>query len=168
MRKIFAIILVLILSFGIGGCALLHLKVEEKTTSMESANKFYAKLTESKSLLDLVATDVCAVWKDASLDYDFSTKDVNDAIEAAKISHSDNIARIHELDKEICDLFDKAKDEVKDINTELALKRVMTSYFEYRDSVLNANDALNPSGYVDVSISKDFLDKALRDLFAEL
>ncbi|MBQ6936738.1 MAG: hypothetical protein IJN49_09350, partial [Clostridia bacterium] len=108
-----------------------------------------------------------AVWKDANYDHSFSTKDINNAIEKAKNEHSENIAKINELDKEIRDLFGKAKDEVK-YSTEYELERVMTTYIEYKDSVLNANEALDSSGYIGVSLSKDSLDRALQDLFVEL
>ncbi|MBQ7045843.1 MAG: hypothetical protein IJN65_05055, partial [Clostridia bacterium] len=83
-------------------------------------------------------------------------------------AHSDNITKINELDKEIRDLFDKAKDEMKNVSDEFALKQVMTAYSEYKDSILNANEALDTSGYVGVSVSKDSLDRALRNLFTEL
>lgn len=168
MRKILSILLVFILSISFSGCTLLNVKMEENTYSTENAKNFYDKVNESKVLLDLVATDVCAAWKDAAYDYNSSTKDVNNAIEKAKNAHSDNIIKINELDKEIRDLFDKAKDEMKGVSAEIALKQVMTAYFEYKDSILNANDALDSSGYIGVSVSKDSLDRALQNLFVEL
>ena len=181
MRKILSVLLGFILSISLSGCALLNVKMEENIDSTENAQSFYNnvdptenaqsfynKVNESKELLDIVATDVCAAWKDASYDYNLSTKDVNDAIEKAKNAHSDNIIKINELDNEICDLFDKAKDEMKNVSDEFALKRVMTTYSEYKDSILKANEALDTSGYVGVSVSKDSLDRALRELFTEL
>ena len=135
--------------------------------SLENAKNFYDKVNECKALLDLVATDVCAAWKDASQDYTLSTEDINNAIENAKKTHSENIAKINELDKEIVDLFAKAKDEAN-LDVEFALRQVMTTYYEYKDNILNANEALNSHGYNDISISKDRLDSALQNLFAEL
>lgn len=161
MKKCISIFLVLILLVLFNGC----LSFDKQPT--ESAKTFYDKVNESKVLIDLVATDVCAVWKDANYDHSFSTKDINNAIEKAKNEHSENIAKINELDKEIRDLFGKAKDEVK-YSTEYELERVMTTYIEYKDSVLNANEALDSSGYIGVSLSKDSLDRALQDLFVEL
>ena len=161
VKKCISIFLVLILLVLFNGCLLF----DKQPT--ESAKTFYDKVNESKVLIDLVATDVCAVWKDANYDHSFSTKDVNDAIEKTKNEHSENIAKINELDKEIRDLFGKAKDEVK-YSAEYELERVMTTYIEYKDSVLNANEALDSSGYIGVSLSKDSLDRALQDLFVEL
>lgn len=89
-------------------------------------------------------------------------------IENAKNAHSDNIVKINELDKEICDLFAKAKDETKNIFVESALKQVMTAYFEYKDSILKANEALETRGYIEISFANDSLDSALQDLFVEL
>ena len=168
MRKILSVLLVFILSISLSGCALLNVKMEENIDSTENAQSFYNKVNESKELLDLVATDVCAAWKDASYDYNLSTKDVNDAIEKAKSAHNDNIIKINELDKDIRNLFDKAKDEMSNVSAEFAFKQVMTAYSEYKDSVLKANAALDASGYVGVSVSKDSLDRALQDLFTEL
>ena len=101
MRKILSVLLAFILSISFSGCALLNVKMEENIDSTENVQNFYDKVNESKELLDLVATDVCAAWKDASYDYNLSTKYVNDAIEKAKNIHSDNITKINELDKEI-------------------------------------------------------------------
>ena len=168
MKKIFSIFLVLILSISFSGCGLFNVNLDEFVDSTENAQKVYFKVNESKAILDLVATDVCAAWKDASLDYNLSTKDVNDAIENAINAHSDNIVKINELDKEICDLFAKAKDETKNIFVESALKQVMTAYFEYKDSILKANEALETRGYIDISLANDSLDSALQDLFVEL
>ncbi len=168
MRKILSVLLVFILSISLSGCALLNVKMEENIDPTENAQSFYNKVNESKELLDIVATDVCAAWKDASYDYNLSTKDVNDAIEKAKSAHNDNIIKINELDKEIRDLFVKAKDEMEEISAEFALKRVMTAYSEYKDSILNANEALDTNGYIGVSSAKSSLDRALQDLFIEL
>ena len=168
MRKILSILLVFILSISFSGCTLLNFNMDENVDSTENAQSFYNKVNETKELLDIVATDVCAAWKDASYDYNLSTKDVNDAIEKAKNIHSDNIIKINELDKEIRDLFDKAKDEMKEFSAEIALKQVMSAYSEYKDSILNANEALDASGYIGVSAAKSSLDRALRDLFTEL
>lgn len=156
------------LGFDLGNSSMHNEAMEQGTDTTENAKAFYNKVLESSALLDLVATDVCAAWKDASFDYNLSTKDVNDAIEKAKNAHSDNIMKINELDKEIRDLFDKAKEEMKNLSAEFALKQVMTAYSEYKDSILKANEALNTSGYVGVSVSKESLDRALRDLFVEL
>ena len=168
MRKILSILLVFILPISFSGCTLLNVNMDENVDSTENAQSFYNKVNESKELLDIVATDVCAAWKDAAYDYNLSTKDVNDAIEKAKNSHNDNITKINELDKEIRDLFDKAKGEMKNISAEFALKQVMTAYSEYKDSILKANEALDARGYVGVSVSKDSLDRALQNLFTEL
>ena len=164
MRKILSVLLVFILSVSFSGCTLLNINMG----ACENAQSFYNKVNESKELLDIVATDVCAAWKDAVYDYNLSTKDVNDAIEKAKNSHNDNITKINELDKEIRDLFDKAKSEMKNTYAEFELKQVMTAYSEYKDSILKANEALDASGYLGVSSSKDSLDRALQNLFAEL
>ena len=167
MRKILSILLVFILSISFSGCTLLNVN-DENVDSTENAQSFYNKVNESKELLDIVATDVCAAWKDASYDYNLSTKDVNEAIEKAKNSHNDKITKINELDKEIRDLFDKAKDDMKNVSAEFELKQVMTAYSEYKDSILNANEALDEMGYIGVSYSKKSLDRALQDLFTEL
>lgn len=167
MKKILSILLVFVLSITLSGCSLLNMGMEKSDASAENTRNFYDKVKESKALLDLVATDVCAAWKDADHDYNLSTKDVNNAIEKAKNIHSDNITKINELDKEIRDLFGKAKDEIK-FSAEIALKQVMTAYSEYKDSILNANEALDASGYVGVSSAKSSLDRALQDLFTEL
>lgn len=159
MKKYTLIFLVLILLVLFNGCALFDAQPTDDTKA------FYDKVNESKTLIDLVATDVCTAWKDAK--YDLLTKDVNNAIEKAKNEHSANIAKINELDKEIRDLFGKAKSEVK-YSTEYKLERVMTTYIEYKDSVLNANEALDSGGYIGISLSKDSLDRALQDLFIEL
>jgi len=140
----------------------------EEVNTTENAKNFYDKVIESKFILDKVATDVCAAWKDATLDYNFSTKDVNSAIEKAKNAQSENIAKVYELDKEIRKLFDKAKTEMKDVSAEYALKQVMTEYSEYMDDIINANEALDSSGYISISSSKDSLDRALQNLFVEL
>ena len=57
---------------------------------------------------------------------------------------------------------------MKSVSAEFALKQVMTAYSEYKDSILKANEALDVSGYVGVSVSKDSLDMALQNLFTEL
>ena len=167
MRKILSILLVFILCISFSGCTLLNVN-DENVNSTENAQSFYNKVNESKELLDIVATDVCAVWKDAAYDYNLSTKDVNEAIEKAKNAHNDNITKINELDKVIRDLFDKAKDDIDNVYVEIALKQVMTAYSEYKDSILNANEALDGSGYIGVSSAKSSLDRALQDLFTEL
>ena len=69
MRKILSVLLVFVLSISLSGCALLNVKMEENIDSTENAQNFYDKVNESKVILDLVATDVCAAWKDASYDY---------------------------------------------------------------------------------------------------
>ena len=51
------------LSISFGGCALLNVNTEENTDSTVNAQNFYDKVNESKVILDLVATDVCAAWK---------------------------------------------------------------------------------------------------------
>ena len=168
MKKILSILLVFVLIVSLSGYALLKAITTEDFDSTENANNFYNKVNESKVILDLVATDVCAAWKDATHDYNLSTNDVNKAIEKAKNAHSEDITKINELDKEIRDLFNIAKNEMKDYSAEYALKQVMTAYSEYKDSILNANEALDSSGYITVSISKDSLDRALQDLFVEL
>ena len=177
MRKILSILLVFILSISFSGCTLVDVNMDENVDSTENAQSFYNKVNaqsfynkvnESKELLDIVATDVCAAWKDAAYDYNLSTKDVNEAIEKAKNSHNDKITKINELDKEIRDLFDKAKDEMRNSSAEFALKQVMTAYSEYKDSILKANEALDGSGYIGVSFAKSSLDRALQNLFIEL
>ena len=62
----------------------------------------------------------------------------------------------------------KAKDETKDFFVESALKQVMTAYFEYKDSILKAHEALETRGYIEISLANDSLDSALQDLFVEL
>ena len=57
---------------------------------------------------------------------------------------------------------------MKEVSAEFALKQVMSAYSEYKDSILNANEALDTSGYIGVSAAKSSLDRALRDLFTEL
>lgn len=168
MKKILSILLVFVLIISLSGYALLKAITTEDFGSTEDANNFYNKVNESKVVLDLVATDVCAAWKDATQDYNLSTNDVNKAIEKAKNAHSEDITKINELDKEIRDLFNIAKNEMKDYSAEYALKQVMTAYSEYKDSILNANEALDSSGYITVSVSKDSLDRALQNLFVEL
>lgn len=168
MKKFLSILLVFVLIISLSGYALLKAITTEAFDSTEDANNFYNKVNESKVILDLVATDVCAAWKDATQDYNLSTNDVNKAIEKAKNAHSEDITKINELDKEIRDLFNIAKNEMKDYSAEYALKQVMTAYSEYKDSILNANEALDSSGYITVSVSKDSLDRALQDLFVEL
>lgn len=165
MRKILSVLLAFMLSLSFAGCAFSSVT---NAGSTDSAKSFYDKVNESKALLDLVATDVCAAWKDAQYDYNLSTKDVNNAIEKAKKEHGDDITKINELDIEIRDVFDKAKDEMNEISAKFALEQVMIAYSEYKDSILNANEALDSSGYVGVSISKDSLDRALQELFVKL
>lgn len=186
MKKLISILLIFVVSASLSGCGYLRYEFSkdfnsseidapnegntsnESADSIGSAEKFYDKVNESKVLLDLVATDVCAAWKDAAYDYDLTTEEVNNAIEKAKSKHSEDISKINEFDKEIRDLFDKAKKENKKYNVEIELKRVMTAYSEYKDSVLNANEALDSGGYMGVSLSKKSLDDALQDLFVEL
>ena len=178
MKKILSLLLVFLLTMLMNGCSVPHFTFmdeaktafteEVKFTSTEFARDFYNKVNESAKLLDLVATDVCAAWKDATYDYDLSTKEVNDAIELAKDAHEDNILRINDLDKDIRDLFDKAKDETNDYSIEFELKNVMTAYSEYKDSVINANEALDSHGYMEISFAKESLDRALQNLYVEL
>lgn len=168
MKRILYILSAFILSISLSSCSLLTVLTRNNDVSLENSKNFYDKVNECKALLDLVATDVCAAWKDACQDNTLSTEDVNNAIETAKKAHSENITKINELDKEIVDLFAKAKDENGDYFVENALKQVMTTYSEYKDAILNANEALNSSGYISISNSKDALDRALQDLFAEL
>lgn len=168
MKRILYILSAFILSISLSSCSLLNVLTSNNDVSLENSKNFYDKANECKALLDLVATDVCAAWKDASQDNTLSTEDVNNAIENAKKAHSENITKINELDKEIVDLFAKAKDEIIDFSVEYVLKQVMTTYSEYKDAILNANEALNPNGYYDISSSKSSLDRALQDLFAEL
>lgn len=168
MKKYITILLVLLLCFSLSGCAFLKQIMTGEVASKENTKAFYNKVIESKEILDNVATDVCAAWKDATYDYKLSTKDVNDAIEKAKNEHSENIAKVNEFDKEIRNLFEKAKPEMKDFSSETVLKQVMTAYSEYMDDIINANEALNPSGYIGVSSSKSSLDRALQNLFVEL
>lgn len=169
MKKIISFLLVIVFCISLNGCAFLSVLRSETPNSTEQyASTFYNKVSESKILLDRVATDVCAAWRDAASDYTLSTKDVNDAIEEAKQEHSESIAKINSLDTEIRELFTEAKEEAKNFIQEEALKRVMTSYSEYKDSILGANEALDPGGYMSVSFSKGSLDSALQNLFTEL
>lgn len=180
MKKMIILFIAAMFCVSLCGCSLLNLgldlgnsptqneAMEQGTVTTQNAKAFYNKVLESSALLDLVATDVCAAWKDATYDYNLSTKDVNDAIEKAKNAHDDNIKKINELDVEIRNLFEAAKNEMKDFSSQYAVKEVMTAYSEYMDSVLNANEALDTGGYLGVSMAKDSLDRALRNLFAEL
>jgi len=167
-EKVIAILITFVLAASFSGCSSFYPYIMGDVGSTVYVQKFYDKVNESKILLDLVATDVCAAWKDATDDFNLSTKDVNDAIENAKQKHSQDIEKIEILDKEICDLFDEVKNEKMDFSAEFALKQVMTAYSDYRDSVVDANDALDSRGYLGISASKDSLDRALRDLFVEL
>ncbi|MBR3837350.1 MAG: hypothetical protein IKJ74_04305 [Clostridia bacterium] len=168
MKRIFSIFMVFVLTVSLSSCGLLNVFMAGNTGSTENAKAFYDKVNESKTLLDLVATDVCAAWKDATRDYTLTTNEINQAIETAKNAHSENVARISELDKEICDLFDKAKDEVRGFSAEYVLKSAMTAYSEYKDSILNANEALDSTGYIGISVSGDSLERALQELYVEL
>lgn len=170
MKKHVVFLAMLILSILMSGCTYSNYSKpattkEVKTT--ENVQAFYDKVVESKVVLDEVATDVCAAWKDASSDYKATTKDINNAIEKAKKAHSENINKIKELDTEIQALFKKAKEEATDLTMELVLKNVMTRYSDYKDSILNANEALD-SGYYGIMSSEDLLGSSLRDLFVEL
>ena len=174
MKKHVVFLAMLILSILMSGCTYSNYSKpvtskpattkEVKTT--ENVQAFYDKVVESKDILDEVATDVCAAWKDAP--WDATTKDINKAIEKAKNAHSEDIDNIKKLDTEIQDLFKKAKEEAPSLAMELVLKRVMTNYSDYKDSILNANEALDSYGYASISSAEDILESSLHDLFSEL
>ncbi len=176
MKKHVVFLAMLILSILMSGCTYSNYSKpvtskpattkEVKTT--ENVQAFYDKVVESKVILDEVATDVCAAWKDASSDYKATTKDINNAIEKAKKAHSEDIDKIKELDTEIQALFKKAKEEAPNLTVEFAIKNAMTRYSDYKDSILNANEALDSFGYVSISSAEDILESSLHDLFAEL
>lgn len=168
MRKIISILVIIAFTISLFGCAFPDVMSVESTTSTQNAKLFYDKVCECKEIIDFVATDVCAAWKDAVFDYNLTTKDINAAIENAKDAHSENIGKINELDKEIIVLFDGASEDNMGISAEYALKQVMKAYAEYKDAVLYANEALDSRGYHSISVSKEALDRALRDLFVEL
>ena len=168
MKKHVVFLAMLILSILISGCTYSNYSKpattkEVKTT--ENVQAFYDKVVETKVVLDEVATDVCAAWKDVP--WDATTKEINNAIEKAKKAHSEDIDKIKELDTEIQALFKKAKEEATDLTMELAIKNVMTRYANYKDSILNANEALD-YGYTGVVSAEELLDSSLKSLFVEL
>lgn len=197
MKKFILVFLVFALSVSMSGCALLLSKAEEKAyeqtmdtyeqimgdiyeqtfenneaqetvASTEDAKKFYDKIREGKTILDLIATDVCAAWKDASSNYKATTKEINDAIEKAKDANSENIKALNEIDSEILVLFDKAKKQTQDYLLQIDIKQVMTRYSEYKKLILEANEALNSNGYLSISTTEGLLERALVDLFVNL
>lgn len=153
MRRILLTILAIIMMFSMSACEY-----------QNNVNAFYDKVVEAEAVLDIIATDVCAAWKDAAYDHNLSAKEINEAIENAKIENSANIEKLNDYDAEIEELFSAAKISF----SKSEVKHVMTAYIEYRDSVLNANDSLDSNGYRGVSFKKNTLDNALRDLYVDL
>ncbi len=172
MKRLIAVFLVVLFSVSLCGCALVKRTQGSESTVEKApenhAKAFYDKVVECQAILDKVATDVCAAWKDACADYELSTNEINQKIEAAKKANNDNIAKANELDKEINSLFEKAKESTDEYQLEGAIKDAMSSYVEYKDSILNANEALNSLGYMDIERTKRSLDSRLRDLLVEL
>ena len=153
MRRVLLTILAIIMMFSMSACEY-----------QNNVHAFYDKVVEAEAVLDIIATDVCAAWKDAAYDHNLSEKEINEAIENAKIENSANIEKLNEYDAEIEELFSAAKVSF----SKSEVKWVMTAYIEYRDSVLNANNSLDLTGYRGVSLKKNTLDNALRNLYVEL
>lgn len=145
-------------------------KIEESIRIEESmeleyykaAQDFYGKIVESVALIDVIATDVCSVWRDA--DYDDSTEKINKSIQKALSKHQEKIDAVKALDVEIQSYYESARVSV--VSTKVV--RVMTLYIEYRDSIFDANAALKTFGYMDISSNKEWLDEALRELYVLL
>lgn len=176
MKKILAMMIALLFVFSLVSCGIFdrseQIRAEQSRLAeeyiaqqaeyLEAAREFYTKISENAALIDAVASDICAMWKDA--DYDTTTKEINKKIARILEEHKENIDEINAFDKEIAQLLSKAKLSTARFQVEQAMK----SYIEYRDSVLKADAAFMGSGYIDISYNKSSLDNALKDLYVKL
>lgn len=179
MKKILAMMIALLFVFSLASCGIFdrseQIRAEQSRLAeesrqaiaqqaeyLEAAREFYTKISENAALIDTVASDICAMWKDA--DYDTTTKEINKKIARILEEHKENVDEINAFDKEIAQLLSKAKLSTAGYQVEEAMK----TYIEYRDSVLKADAALDSLGHLNISSNKRFLDNALRNLYVKL
>ncbi len=152
MKRILAGILAISMLFCLAGC--------KKT---QEAADFYAKVEESKVIMDAVANAVLANWYDAIYEDAFNN-DINEAINKALTDHEEDLKTIVLLDGEITELFKKIKDD-KTYGT--LCKNVMDAYETYYESVVKVNGSYN-SFSEEIEQFETSLTSALRDLSYEL
>lgn len=173
MKRYVAAFLIITAIFSFSSCSFLlqedydnaDYSLEESLQAeyLTAAQNFYDKISENAASLDIIAIELCSVWKDA--DYNDSVEKINKNLEKVKENHQERIDAVLAFDAEIEDLFNTAKLSAE---VEFEVKLVMNSYLEYRDSILNANAALQDHGYISISSNKDTLQYHLRALFVDL
>ena len=168
MRKILSLFLIFVFVLSVSACGAQGDTSDNKNSAAdtetfatnENAQLFSDKIIETKKLIDPIFTSVCSAWKAEENNEGSTVTDVNNAIKRAWGEHTESIASINEADKSISELYELAKKCPAASNVEA----VMTAYKDYKDSVLKADASTNPDGYIDASLAKNSLDKALRNL----
>lgn len=153
MKRVLSLLIVCTMIFSLCGCGL----GESKNLSV-----FHEKLTESQELLDSVADTIYTNWYDAIYEDEFNG-DIDQAILAAQIDHSDDLEQIEALDAEIGELFGKLKDGK---NGDL-VKDVMSAYSDYYEFVVNVSGSFNTYSADKETLKKEFAS-ILKDLSYEL
>lgn len=138
-----------------------QLKTQEEE-GLKDAAELYKKLTANVEMIDAIAADVYSAWEAA--DYDDSPEKINKSIQKALSKHQDKIDAINNSQQEIEECFNKAKQT----SISYTVKSAMEYYLAYKDAILKANAALDPSGYVTISTKKDGADRYLRDLYVAI
>ena len=167
MKRFVSVVLIVFMALSFSACDLLNYQqndLEEaerlEAERLENAQKYYDNVIKSKALLDVVAADICAMWKDAK--YDVTTKELNKSIAKIQETHQEKIDEIARLDAEIEELFTSAKLSQK-AGTYVAI--VMLEYFEYRDSVIKVDASHTTYGHIEISSNKETLERYLNQLY---
>lgn len=162
MKKVFAMILCLLLCFSMAACSLGNVSIGSGSNNIEKVEEFYDLVSESQELLDDVADDIYRNWYDAIYNDKFGGN-INTAIARALSANSSNVDKIEELDEEIGKLFK----EVKDTEQGDLIKAVMSAYSDYYEFVINVSGSFNSFSENKEDLKKE-LASALKELSFEL
>lgn len=154
MKK--ALLLVLATVFILTGCSMSENSL--MVGGDDSNEEFYEAVSESQELLDDVADDIYNNWHGAIYNDEFGG-DIDVAIYAAQLDHSDDIKKIKSNDSIIKDLYKKVRDGKLSDET----KDVMQAYNEYYEFVINVSGSFNS-----YSANKETLKKALSSALKNL
>ena len=132
------------------------------STKDEEAEAFYDIVSESQTLLDIVADDIYSNWYDAIYEDEFD-EDIDVAIAYAFVTNEANVEVIEANDEQIKKLFQKAKEG----EYSQQVKDVMSAYSDYYEFVINVSGSFNSFSAEKETLKKE-LASALRDLYYEL
>ncbi|MBQ8605405.1 MAG: hypothetical protein IJ408_01595 [Clostridia bacterium] len=176
MKKIFAIIMLIVLSLSLCSCEAYDIFREELTAKKQAAEQertetykaFYDEVSRSKVLIDSIASEVCAVWKDSENDTIANqTQKINQLLS----KHADTVNQINERSEKIDELFKNVKALESENYYDYAIeysKDVMRSYVDYKDLTVNANPALDSMGYIAITAAESTLEENLQYFYVEM